>query len=566
MNFRNTILFSNTDKKIEYYWTLNFLIKSSFVLFLSASIISCSNLSKDQKADERPNILLLVADDLGYADLGCYGGDIETPNIDNLAMNGIRFSRFHTSPLCSPSRAMLLSGNDNHISGIGRQYLVTDEFGYEGKLTNRVAIIPQILRNVGYHTYMAGKWHLGSDSAANPVNKGFEHSFANIRGSGNHYNGQGFFEHTPITPYTEDGKPVKWNDGDYSTDFYTDKLIEYIDGHKEDNKPFFAFAAYTSPHWPLQVDEKYWRKYEGRYDDGYEKLKESRLESLKKVGMIPENTLLPPNHERIIQWDSLSAEEKKKESRKMELYSGMVDNLDFNIGRLIQHLKDIGEYENTLIVFMSDNGAAAEDFYYHDNFGPFIQKHFTDDYENMGRPNSFISYGPQWAEAGSSPFRYFKGFTTEGGMTAPMIITGPNIERKNEIYQGFVTLMDIAPTFYQATNTKYPKTFENSEVYPLKGCSLIPLALGEVGEVHSSEYVFGMEHNNWAMIRKGNWKITNIRRPFLTENFELYDLSKDLGELNDLKYLEPEKYEELLREWTKFSNEIKVQVPTPSGD
>jgi arylsulfatase len=537
-----------------------------FIILLLASLASCSETGEKDKLDQRPNIILLVADDLGYADLGCYGGDIETPNIDNLAMNGIRFSRFHTSPLCSPTRAMLLSGNDNHISGIGRQYLVTDEFGYEGKLSNRVAIIPQILKNVGYHTYMAGKWHLGSDSAANPFNKGFEHSFVNIRGSGNHYNDQGFFEHTPITPYTEDGKAVNWNDGDYSTDFFTDKLIEYIDRHKEDNKPFFAFAAYTSPHWPLQVDEKYWRKYEGRYDDGYEKLKERRLESLKNAGMIPENTLLPPNHDRVIPWDSLSAKEKKKESRKMELYAGMVDNLDFNIGRLIQHLKDIGEYENTLIVFMSDNGAAAEDFYYHDNFGPYIRKHFNDDYESMGRPNSFISYGPQWAEAGSSPFRYFKGFTTEGGMTAAMIITGPNIKRKNEIHHGFVTLMDIAPTFYQAANTKYPKTFENNEVYPLKGSSLIPLALGKVGEVHSSEYVFGMEHNNRAMIRKGNWKITNIRRPFLPENFELYDLSKDLGELNDLKELEPEKYEELLREWKKFSNEVKVQVPTPSGD
>jgi arylsulfatase len=561
-------IFSNTRSRkviIDYQGIIIFFHRF-LLLLLIGLLISCSGISKKEKVNHQPNILLLVADDLGYADLGCYGGDIETPNIDNLAMNGIRFSRFYTSPLCSPTRAMLLSGNDNHISGIGRQYLVTDEFGYEGKLTDRVAIIPQVLRKVGYHTYMAGKWHLGSDSSANPFNKGFEHSFVNIRGSGNHYNDQGFFKHSPITPYTEDGKAVKWHDGDYSTDFYTDKLIEYIDRHKEDNKPFFAFAAYTSPHWPLQVGEKYWRKYEGRYDDGYEKLKERRLESLKKAGMIPEKTLLPPNHERVIQWDSLSAKEKKKESRKMELYAGMVDNLDFNIGRLIQHLKHIGEYENTLIVFMSDNGAAAEDFYYHDNFGPFIRNHFNDDYERMGRPNSFISYGPQWAEAGSSPFRYFKGFTTEGGMTAPMIITGPNIKRKNEIHHGFVTLMDIAPTFYQAANTKYPKTFENNEVYPLKGCSLIPLALGKVDEVHSSEYVFGMEHNNWAMIRKGNWKITNIRRPFLPENFELYDLSKDLGELNDLKDLEPEKYEELLREWTKFSNEIKVQVPTPSGD
>jgi len=419
-----------------------------------------------------------------------------------------------------------------------------------------------LLKNAGYHTYMAGKWHLGDTPESNPHQKGFEHSFVLIGGAANHYDDQGLSKNNPISHYTEDGKTAKWKEGNYSTDFYTDKLIEYIDLNKEDTKPFFAFAAYTSPHWPLQVDEKYWRKYEGRYDDGYEKLKERRLESLKKAGMIPENAVLPTSHKRVLSWDDLTIKEKMKESRKMELYAGMVDNLDHNIGRLIQHLKNIGEYENTLIVFMSDNGADARK----DKTGPFFREHFNNDYEMMGKSNSFISYGAQWAEAGTSPFRYFKGFTTEGGMTAAMIISGPNVERTNEIDHGFVTLMDIAPTFYEVANTYYPKTFEGNEVYPLKGNSIMPLAMGKVDEVHSSDYVFSMEHNNWAMLRKGNWKITNIRRPFLPENFELYDLSKDLAELNDLRELEPEKYDELLKEWTKFSNDIKVQIPPPSED
>ncbi len=541
---------------------LSYLFNFLSILLISG-IISCT---EKREVDQRPNILLLVADDLGYADLGCYGGDIETPNIDNLAANGIRFSRFHTSPLCAPTRSMLLTGNDNHIAGMGSQGLQTSEFGYEGRLTNRVVPISALLRNAGYHTYMAGKWHLGDTPESNPYQKGFEHSFVLVEGGGNHYNDQGLFEDNPISPYTEDGKPAKWNEGDYSTNFYTDKLIEYIDRHKEDKRPFFAFAAYTSPHWPLQVDEKYWRKYEGRYEDGYDKLKERRLESLKKAGMIPESTALPTNHESVKYWESLSEKEKKKESRKMELYAGMVDNLDFNIGRLMQHLKDIGEFENTLIVFMSDNGAAGNDFYNNDKYGPFIRKHFNDDYENMGKPSSFISYGPQWAEAGTSPFRYFKGFTTEGGMTAAMILSGPGVERNNEIHHGFVSLMDIAPTFYEVANVKYPEIYESHKLYPLRGSSLMPLAQGKVDEVHSSEYVFGLEHRNWAMIRKGNWKITNIRRPFLPENFELYDLSKDLGEQNDLKESEPEKYKELLGEWAKFSAEIKVQVPTPTED
>jgi arylsulfatase len=537
------------------------------LIFWSSSILlSCSDPSEDKDKDRQPDILLIVADDLGYADLGCYGGDIETPNIDQLATEGIRFSRFHTSPYCAPTRAMLLSGNDNHIAGMGRQSFQSNDFGYEGKLTERIVTIPALLREAGYHTYMAGKWHLGSSPDANPYRKGFEHSFILIRGAGNHYNDQGLFLEDPISPYTEDGKPAKWKDGNYSTDFYTDKIIEYIARHEKDSKPFFAFAAYTSPHWPLQVDEKFWRKYEGRYDDGYEKLKERRMESLKKAGMIPLNTSLPPNHPMVKSWDSLSDDERKKEARKMELYAGMVDNLDYNIGRLIQYLKDIGRFENTLIVFMSDNGAAAEDFFYDPHYGSFLRQHFNDDYENMGQPDSYISYGPQWAEAGSSPFRYFKGFTTEGGIVAPMIITGHNLERKNEIHHGLATLMDIAPTFYEVANVTYPEKFEGKEIYPLKGRSLMPFVSGKTDEIHSENYVFGLEHAQRIMIRKGNWKITNISTPFLEENFELYDLTEDLAELKDLKDAEPEKYNELLEEWARFSNEIKVQLTTPDNN
>lgn len=532
------------------------------LLLLIGASISCT-VTEEKKIDGRPNILLIVADDLGYADLGCFGSDIETPNIDKLATQGIRFSRFHTSPLCAPTRAMLLSGNDNHIAGMGIQSNTMSGFGYEGKLSNRIITIPALLKANGYHTYMAGKWHLGRDSLSIPSAKGFERSFVNIRGAGNHYDDQGLFADDPITPYLEDGKPANWKNDDYSTDFFTDKLIEYIDDDKDDHKPFFVFAAYTSPHWPLQVDKKYWEKYEGRYDKGYEQLKESRLESLKNAGMIPKDALLPPTHESVLAWDSLSLDEKKKESRKMELYAGMVDNLDYNIGRIIQYLKDIGAYDNTLIVFMSDNGAAAEDFYYHDNFSLFLKEHFNDDYENMGQPDSFISYGPQWAEAGSSPFRYFKGLTTQGGIVAPMILAGANIERKNQIHSGFVTLMDIAPTFYEVAQAKYPDTFEGHDLYPLKGISLMPFATGKTNEIHTSDYVFGLEHANKAMIRKGDWKITNIISPILEENFRLYNVSQDFAEINDLKESEPEKYEELLEEWRNFSKEVGVQIPHP---
>ncbi|MFH4967274.1 arylsulfatase [Gaetbulibacter sp. M240] len=557
------IYFNKSPKSIAKNFRVQFLkfLYPSFIFICTGAIISCSNKTKDQSIQIRPNILLIVADDLGYADLGCFGGLVETPNIDQLASRGIRFSRFHTSPLCAPTRSMLLSGNDNHIAGMGLMGYRSNTVGYEGRLTNRIATVPEVLKLAGYHTYMAGKWHLGTDSISNPAKKGFERSFVNLLGAGNHYDDQGLFSDFPKTPYTEDGKPAHWNNGDYSTDFFTDKLIEYIDSNQNDNKPFFAFAAYTSPHWPLQVDEKYWKKYEGKFDAGYEALKKANLETLKKAGIVPEDAVLPPNSSRVKPWDSLSEDQKMMERRKMELYAGMVDNLDFNIGRLVEHLKSIGAFENTLIVVLSDNGAAAEDFYYHDYFSPFLKEHFNDDYAHMGEPNSFISYGPQWAEAGSAPFKYFKGVTTEGGINTPMIMAGPGVALQNKIEDCLVTVMDLAPTFYDLAKTSYPDSINGKGIYPLKGISLVPLVSGSSKDVHGPDYVFGLEHSNMSMIRKGSWKITNLSRPFVEDSFKLYNLKQDLAEIHDQKKLHPEKYKELIEEWKTFKKDMLIQIP-----
>lgn len=538
------------------------MIKLKILLILSlAGFVSCTGKTDKSNADKRPNILLIVADDLAYADIGCYGGDLHTPHIDGLAAQGISFSRFHTAPMCAPTRAMLMSGNDNHIAGMGKQGFQSKDFGYEGMLSERIVPLPALLREAGYHTYMAGKWHLGEQSVANPARKGFEHSFALLNGAASHYTDQGLFEENPRSPYTEDGKPVFWPDGSYSTDFYTSKLIEYIDLHREDDKPFFAFAAYTSPHWPLQVDRSYSRKYEGRYDQGYEELKTERLESLQKSGMIPPDAELPPSQEGIVPWETLNAEEKRMEARKMELYAGMVDNLDENIGRLLDYLKETGAYENTWIVFMSDNGAAGDDFFNHPGYGPFIRAHFTEDYESMGQANSFISYGIPWAEAGSAPFLRYKRFATEGGLLAPMIISGPGLAPKGKISHRFLTVMDLAPTFYEVAAADYPETYKGKQVYPLKGQSLLPFLTGQSEVIHAPDYVYAIEHYGNAMLRKGEWKITNILSPLSEKNFRLYHVARDLAEIHDLREIEPEKYEELLRDWVNFSEEIQLQSP-----
>jgi arylsulfatase A-like enzyme len=337
---------------------------------LALGLLALGACSSPQEPDPRPNILLIVADDLGYADLGVFGGDIRTPNIDALATEGLLFTQFHTAPLCAPTRAMLLSGNNNHVAGMGRMIssrpgssgpLQVYVPGYETHLSDRIAPMPRLLQEAGYHTYTAGKWHLGAASEHSPTAAGFERSFNNVHGAGNHFNSLGFFEEGSV--YREDGELVQWPEGRYSTELFTDRLIEFIDAGKDDGRPFFAFAAYTSPHWPMQVPDEDLDLYAGQYDQGYDRLREQRFESLKEADIIPEFSTLPPRNEAIGPWEGLTEAERRQESRKMELYASMVENLDRHVGRLIDHLKANGLYENTLVVFMSDNGAAAEDFY-----------------------------------------------------------------------------------------------------------------------------------------------------------------------------------------------------------
>ena len=308
---------------------------------------------------------------------------------------------------------MLLSGVSNHVAGIGIQGYKSDLFGYEGKLTNRIKTIPLILKMSDYHTFISGKWHLGGDVDSNPIKKGFDESYVLLPGAGNHYSNRKVIKSYPDSSYSENGKKTVWKNGNYSTDYFTDKIIEYISNSKVKNKPFFAFATYTSPHWPLQVDEEFSKKYEGIYDSGYDNLKEKRFNNLKKLNIISSKAILPKSHKRLKSWNDLSKLEKKIESKKMELYAGMIENLDFNIGRIINYLKKINEYKNTLIVFMSDNGAAAEDFYNNPIYGKYIKDNFSVEYDDMGNENSFISLGTGWAEASSAPFKYFKGLPTQ---------------------------------------------------------------------------------------------------------------------------------------------------------
>ena len=527
-------------------------------LVFSGLLAGCATPEAD---DPRPNILLIVADDLGYADLGVFGGDVRTPNIDALAAEGLLFTQFHAAPYCSPTRAMLLSGNNNHVAGVGRQggsaALDVSVPGYEAHLSDRVAPMPRLLRDAGYHTYTAGKWHLGRAPEHGPTAAGFERSFTNAHGGGAHFSSMGYFEAGGL--YRENGVDVEYPEGRYTTELFTDYLIDVIDEQHDDGRPFFAFAAYTSPHWPLQVPDDYLDLYAGQYDQGYDRLREERLASLKQAGIIPEDSELPPRNEAITPWEDLTAEQQRIESRKMELYASMVENLDFHVGRLIDHLKEIGEYENTVIVFMSDNGAAAEDFFYVGAYSDFLQGNYDNSYDNMGRPTSWVSYGPQWAEAGSAPFSRHKGFTMEGGMVAPMIVAGPGVQRRGEIHRSYTTVMDLAPTFLEIAGAEYPS---DGSVWPMLGESVWPVLSGISETVHASDYVTTLFHSGRAFVRQGRWKLVNLDRPFDEAGFRLFDLEADPGETTDLSEIEPERYLAMLELWRVKRRELGIVLPS----
>lgn len=509
-------------------------------------------------AQERPNILLIVADDLGYGDLGVYGGDIRTPNIDELAKTGKLFSQFHTAPVCALTRAMLLTGNNNHVAGLGFQGskpgpVIPGLAGYENSLSDRVAPFPQLLQEVGYRTYIAGKWHLGEIPGHLPKTAGFSRSFVLASGSGNHFNDVGIRESR--SSYWEGDEQVDWPVGGYSTEVYTDKLLGYLEADKDSDKPFFMMAAYTSPHWPLQVPDDELDLYSGKYDMGYDILREQRFESLKNAKIIPPDSQIPPRSEAVTPWTDLTPEQQRRESRKMEIYAAMVENLDTHVGRLIAYLHENKLFENTLIMFMSDNGPAAENFYEMSGFD-YIRSNYDTVYENMGKPSSWVAYGRPWAEAGSAPFNLFKGFTTEGGIVAPMIVSGPGVNGAPQITDTYMTVSDLAPTFLDITGGSYP-----GDKVPMVGESARSFFEGSTEQIHDEDYTTVLWLWQRAYVRQGNWKIVSIARPFDEGNFKLYNVNEDPGETTDLSQMNPEKRDAMISLWRNKRKEYGIILP-----
>lgn len=522
----------------------------------------------------RPNFLVIVADDLGFSDIGAFGGEINTPNLDRLAHAGIRLTDFHSAPACSPTRAMLLTGTDHHVAGIGTMLeMAAPEFvgapGYEGYLNDRVVALPELLRDAGYQTLMAGKWHLGDTIDRSPWARGFDRSFALLPAGASHYGTGGGGGLSPVpTMFTEDDQFVTVGEDFYSSDTYTDTLLRYLRERPQNavDQPFFAYLPFQAPHWPLHAPRDTIATYRGRYDAGPDALREERLESLIRLGLCPADVEPHPVvADGAPEWSDMTDEERAVSARKMEVYAAMVDNMDWNIGRVIDFLEGTSELDNTVVIFLSDNGAEGTIVEAMPLRGPeieaFVDKHCDNSVDNLGGPTSYAWYGPRWAQAATAPSRLHKAFTTEGGIRVVGFVTWPGFSRQGEIGTAFTTVMDIAPTVLELAGAGHPGTaYRGREVEPMRGRSMVPYLSGQTDTVHDADTDTGI---GWELfgrraIRQGDWKALQLPAPYGSGTWQLYDLSRDPGEVHDQAAARPDKLAELLELWDRYVEENGV--------
>lgn len=509
-----------------------------------------------------PNVVLIVADDAGYADFGAFGGEIATPNIDALAAVGVRFSNFYVGPTCSPTRSMLLTGVDNHLAGLGNmaEFMAPNQKGrpgYEGHINRRVAPVAALLRQSGYHTYMAGKWHMGEEPDQFPAARGFERDLTLIPGGGSHFDDM-WGAKGEKQLYTRNGQVLtELRPGFHSSVDYTDAIIGNIEEHRADGKPFFAYLAFQAPHDPFQLPPDWLDKYRGRYDQGYDATRAARVERMKRLTLLRNDATVFPRLPSIPPWTALSPDERKQSARRMELYAAMLEHLDWNVGRLVRYLQDRNLYEDTLFIVLSDNGPEGTSF-------PISAPWDNSRFEDWGKKGTFIQYGAAWAQVSAGPFRMFKGYESEGGIRAPMIVAGHGVSAGGRVSNALAHVTDVPATILQAANVMHPKTFEGQSVLPLQGLSLRPVLAGTRKAVRGEDQWIGGELFGNRFVRQGDWKLLWMCRPAGTGDWQLFDLARDPGETRDLSASEPAVRRRLLKAWNTYSTANNVVLPEVS--
>jgi arylsulfatase A-like enzyme len=510
-----------------------------------------------------PNILFILADDLGYADLGVFGSEIPTPHLDALAKEGMLLTSFYSGMTCSPTRAMLMSGTDHHLAGLGVMGSPTradqkGQPGYEGQLNFRVASLADLMTDAGYNTYMTGKWHLGDTVEAGPRARGFKRSFISLDGAA-HLGGWDWRGPEPAK-YRDGDELVTVGDDWYTTRDYTTKMLGYIEEGRADGKPFFAYLAYTAPHWPLQAPKESIAKFKGWYDEGYEALYAKRFADQKTLGLVAKDATPIDNARFKPRWSALSADEKKIESRKMEIYAAMVSDLDTYIGEVVEYLKKIGEYDNTMIVFMSDNGAESDRRDLREPISLQVGKAYDHSLDNLGSATSYVMYGPNWASAGATPFNRHKATGFEGGVHVPAFVHYPRKVAPGSRSDAMGTVMDLLPTFLEVAGARHPGTsYRGQSVLPVRGVSLLPVLEGKAQAVHAPDEIFGWELFGHRSVRQGHWKLVwDQAEPAAQRHWYLYDLRTDPAEQHNLATSSPEQLQRMQQVWERYDQEAGV--------
>jgi len=527
-------------------------------------------------APRRPNIVVILGDDLGFADMGSYGSEIRTPNLDTLAKEGVRFTSFYTHATCSPTRAMLLTGVDTHRSGLGNmdEWTAPNQMGvpgYEGYLNDRVVTLPQLLKAAGYHTYMVGKWHLGKQPDQIPAARGFERDFTLLDGAGSYWDMTNFTAASPRTVFTEDGRYLTKLPADYyATKTYTDKLIGFIDANKGDGKPFFAYVSHQAPHDPFHLPRDWRNRHVGEYDKGWDAVRQERLKRQVELGIMPPGTELAERMWFVPDPIVMAPASRAILGKKMELYAGMVENMDFHVGRLIDHLKKIGEYDNTIFIVFGDNGAEGADLFQMIAGSPgsrdflFAAINWSQTHPNAwGDPGSYVGYGPMWAQVSMTPFSQYKSWMAEGGIRNALIVSGPAVKRpQGSINHAVMHVADLMPTLLEIAGASYPKTHQGRELPPLIGKSWNRMLAGQVDSVRTEhDYLAWAIFGNRA-VRQGDWKLRWQHKPYGRGDWELFNVATDPAERKDVAAQNPDKVKALLALWDDYVKANNVILPS----
>lgn len=547
-------------RKLLFFW---------FLLELSA----CGQKDRDNmEVLEKPNIIVILVDDMGYSDIGSFGGEIPTPGLDSLAANGFTMTQFYNAGRCCPTRASLLTGLYPHQSGVGhmdhpRKNAAGDIVpAYQGYLNNKSVTLGEVMKQNGYQTFLSGKWHVGSEEYKWPIKRGFDNAYTFVYGAGSYFNTQ---------PYRPSNRPsvITYNDSiitDFDEDFYltnaiTEHAVAGIDSASRSNDPFFMYIAYTAPHWPLHALPEDIIRFEGMYMGGWDSLRNVRYKKMQGLGIIDSSWALPPKFmfpndssrqdyrgemvELTPVWDELSVQEKRMWDRRMAVYAAMVYRMDQGVKRIIEKLKEKGEYENTLVMFMSDNGACHEPVHVWDIT--------YDQSGEIGTKASFDGYSYPWANVSNTPFRMFKHWTMEGGISTPFIAHWPARIKPNTDRLNYGHVMDIMATAVDAAQGEYPAVFNQKSITPLEGESLLPLFEGTSSD--TVRYLF-WEHEGNVAVRKGKWKLVKSSQGVVDNlnEFFLYNLQSDRVELMNVADEYPEITSELKQAYNQWASRVGV--------